>query len=461
MSARPPQGARVHPAWALSSLVACWLAVGACSTEPQPHVSVIVVVVDTLRADHLGAYGYDRATSPNLDRWAKKGRLFEHAHSTAPWTLPSFGSLYTGLFPLRHGAGVLEPSPEGTIRHSSLSARPVAEHLRARGVKTGAVLNNGFLGAVFGVNRGFTVYDHVPGSADNIRRANVMVDRALTLVDRWGSDPFFLVVHFFDPHLNYDPPKPFRGTFTTAYKSKMALPIRGLGVLRRDVDTLTEEDRKFVTAAYDEEVAFVDQQFGRLMEELEFRNLLGTTLVVLTSDHGEELFEHDGFEHGHAMWQELLHVPLVFWGPDVVPGREAAPVSLVDVAPTLLEWLDVEPLPSTDGISLWPNLSSEAPISERTLYAEGVLYGPARSAILRWPIKVVVDGDFRPIRAFDLAADPNERTAWKAIDPGYVTTLVEQMRTFGRSVESAQSEGDEVELDDEALKSLRSLGYIR
>ena len=284
----------------------------------------------------------------------------------------------------------------------------------------------------------------------------------LALVDQWMGDPFFLVVHFFDPHLDYDAPPPFRGAFSGAIDSQMSLPISSPG-LRERVATMPDVDKNFITAAYDEEVAFMDEQLGRLLDELATRGVLDDTLVVFTSDHGEELFEHGGFEHGHDMWQELLHIPLVFWGPDVVPGREAGPVSLVDLAPTILDWLGMEPLPSTDGISLWPNLSSGIPIPERTLYAQHVFNGPSRSAILRWPLKVVVDAEFRPIRVIDLDADPDENSPDELTDwPTPITTLAQQFLKLTRGVNAGQKpQNEELELDEETLERLRSLGYVR
>ena len=437
------------------------LLVVGCSSAQRPHTSVVVVVVDTLRADHLGAYGYQRQTSPNLDRWSEKGRLFERALSTSSWTMPSFGSLYTGLIPLRHGGGILQANSRTRPRRSVI---PIAEHLKTSGIRTGAVVNNPYLGRVFGLDRGFMVYDHVAGDNKNSRRADEMVDRALALVDQWLDESFFLLVHFFDPHLDYDAPPPFRGSFSGAYESRLSLPVSSLGVSRDRATTLPTADKDFVVAAYDEEVAFMDEQFGRLLEALESKGVLDTTLVVFTSDHGEEFFEHGRFEHGHEMWQELLHIPLVFWGPDVTPGREPGPVSLVDVAPTILEWLGVEPLSSTDGISLWPNLQSERRIPERTLYAQRVLSGPPRSAIFRWPVKVVADASFQPIRAIDLDADPLERNDWSATDSADVSTLVRQHLTLTREVAvdyPTMPQDDAPELDEETLERLRSLGYIR
>ena len=157
------------------------------ATVPAPGARpVIVVVVDTLRADHLGIHGYGRRTTSNLDAWASQGRVYERAFATAPWTLPSFGSIYTGLWPAVHRAGTLGERrwlSGSSPNRLSASVETLAEVLRDRGFETGAVMNNPFLEASFGVDRGFNVYDHVPGDNQNVRRADEMVERALDLID--------------------------------------------------------------------------------------------------------------------------------------------------------------------------------------------------------------------------------------------------------------------------------------
>ena len=452
----------------LVSLAAC--------AQPVTEPSAILIVVDTLRADHLGTYGYHRPTSPNLDDWAKEGRVFERAHSTSPWTLPTFGSLYTGYLPLRHRAGMtaaIEPGVKASTNRLSRDVYPIAQQLTDNGVHTGAVANNPFLGPPFGLARGFEVYDHVPGGNRTMRRADETVTRALELVDSWSGAPFFLVVHLFDPHMSYDAPPPFRGTFTDAYDSQLVLPVEDIQLLRqlRTVQVaLTDTDWEFVRAAYDEEIAFVDEQLGKLRAGLAARGVLDSSLIVLTSDHGEELSDHGSFEHGHTLWQELLRVPLVFWGPGVVPGRETAPVSLADVAPTILEWMDAAALGDLDGRSLWENLSRETPIADRTLIAEGLLYGDPQTAILRWPLKLVVDSELQPLRAVDLDADPLEAVdllpAGSAESPALAELLrarvkAEALRVQFRDAFLPEASPELEEADPETLERLRSLGYLR
>ena len=434
----------------------------ACSGREQPR-SAIIIVIDALRADHLGTYGYQRPTSPYLDEWAREGRVFERAYSTSTWTLPSLASLHTGQFPSKHRAGMSGFDVPDAIALNRLSAGvpTLAEAFAARGFTTGAAVNNPLLEPAFGLDRGFQTYDHPGDSGRAARRADEMVDRAVALLDRWRDRSFFLLLHFIDPHMDYDAPPPFGGRFSAGYGSRLSRPVGDLNGLRQRRDELTDNDREFIKAAYDEEIAFVDQQLGRLRSVLATRGILDRSLLLVTADHGEELFEHGGFEHGHAMWEEVLRVPLIIWGPGVRAGREASPVSLADVTPTLLEWMGVSPPVVLDGVSLWPNLTTGAAMGSRTLLAEGKIYGRAESMMLRWPLKVVVDEQLRPQRVTDLSVDPGEHrnlldTLPEAADP-LIAEFRARLAAITPNVTTQQPKG----LDPGVLERLRSLGYIR
>ncbi len=369
---------------------------------------MVVIVVDTLRADRLGFAGYARGTSPRLDAWVASGRVFERAWATSPWTLPSFGSLLTGELPARHAAGVRLHDDSGRVTALDPELPSLAERLQGRGWATAGIVNNPWLDARFGLARGFDTWDHVAGDNARIRRADEMVDRALAWIDERSDRRFLLLLHLFDPHMDYDAPPPYRGRFTAALPSEEALPVRDFRRIRAAAPVLGERERRFIGAAYDEEVAFVDAQLGRLLDGLDRRGVLRDGLVVFTSDHGEELFEHRGFEHGHALWEEVLRVPLVFWGRGVEPGREPAPASLVDVTPTILDAVGV-PLPAgVEGVSLWGNLRRGEPLPPRTLFAEEPLTGSLRRVALRWPHKLEVEIPTGRRRLFALDADPGE-----------------------------------------------------
>ena len=427
--------------------------------------SVILVVVDTLRADHLGLYGYARPTSPNLDAWATHGRVFDHAFAPAPWTLPSFASIYTGRWPLIHQAGLADPldRPAERLALGPIEDLPqLAETLRAEGYRTLAVATNPYLAPSFGVARGFDVYDLDIGASDGLHRpAEEVVQRALKLVDDVDGQPFFLVVHMFDPHMDFNAPPPFGQSFTASIRSVYALPF--VGFEGRRINELAPQDLQFITAAYDEEIAYVDDQLGVLRDGLAERGLLEKSVVFLTSDHGEELFDHGDFEHGHTLYQELLHVPLVVWGPGIEPGRESDPVSLVDIAPTVLDRLGIAPPAPFDGISLWPNLSASVPLPERPLFAEGLTRGPPQSAVVRWPHKLVVNHLDGLIDVFDLVQDPHERISRAAGTSDIPQTLIADLCRHQRSAEDGGRAPDRTAATpgQDVLERLRSLGYIR
>ena len=418
---------------------------------------VILVIVDTLRADHLGLYGYARPTSPTLDAWATHGRVFDRAFAPSPWTLPSVASIYTGRWPLIHQAGRAE-RPDPTGETGFLGPIPdlptLAQTLSGAGVRTLAVTNNAFLTPSFDMTRGFDVNDFDADASDSAHRsAEETVHRALEMVDEVAGQPFFLVVHLFDPHLDYDAPPPFRNVFTASIPSTLALPIETLR------GAVAPQDVPFAAAAYDEEIAYVDAQLGVLRDGLADRGLLETSLIIFTADHGEELFEHGDFGHGHAMWQELLHVPLVVWAPGVEPGRESAPVSLVDIAPTVLDRLGIDPPAPVDGISLWPTLSASVPLPPRPLFGEGMHHGPPQSVVVRWPHKMIVDHANGRVDVFDLAQDPHEQNHRVDAASEIPRLLTAELCRHQRAVQ--QLDRPPAAPDREVVERLRSLGYLR
>ncbi len=427
----------------------------ACGAREGPS-AVVLIIVDTLRADHVGAYGHDRPTTPHLDRRIRQGHRFEHAYSTAPWTLPATASLYTGLYPERHGAGYRF----GELRFSSLAdeVETLAERLAAEGFATAAVIANIYLSPQFGLQRGFGRFVDLGGDHKRAAAAaDRVVDQALAWLPELG-DRFFLVVHLIDPHLPYDAPAPLSGRFTRGESSSLKPPIVKKKSITKRLGELGEPEHELIAAAYDEEIAFADLQLARLFERLEHNGVLEEGLVVLTSDHGEELFDHQGFEHGHTFYQEILRVPLVFWGRGVEPGSSAEVVSLVDVAPTVLEAVGSAFSGSVDGTSLWPALAGGPLPGARTVGAQWNFHGPKQSAVLAWPFKLIVGGSQRR-QLFDLESDPGEtrnlarenRARLRALDAELDALLTQRMPAEGTV---------ETDLEDRTRRQLEALGYV-
>ena len=476
-----------------SSRVACLLLVGvavlaACGCGAgADRPSIILIVIDTLRSDHLGTYGYLRPTSPAIDARAADAAVFERAFSSSSWTLPAMGSIFTGQLPTRHGAGIVVggiselPSremlddlikrPNNSFFGLDQSLPTIAQQLNDAGYATAAIVNNSFLAPEFGISTGFDHYDF--SAAKPIERtADVTVDLAIEWLEKRDPEkPFFLVVHLFDPHLPYTAPPPFQGTFAAEFlQPGETQPIRDTMPLRRLVRQRGADRRRaaaLMKAIYDEEIAFTDHELDRLFTALDVAGLSDDSIVALTSDHGEEFNDHRAYEHGHTMYNELLIVPLIVWGPGIRPGRHLAPVSLVDLFPTLLEAVGLPAVDDVAGLSLWPLLTGgpqppdSSPIPfDRLLIAERTLYGEEKKAAIRWPWKVWVgvESDYKEL--FRLDADPRESNNLRNEHRDLSFTLLAELQETMVAADTA-GRANAVTLNETMLKHLRALGYIR
>lgn len=444
----------------LTAAVASWFAVA----DPGPGLSspqlILVLVVDTLRADHTGVGGYLRPTTPSLDQWAQRGVVFERAWAPSSWTLPSMASIWTGLLPARHGAGARGEDP-ATFSAISRGVAVLGEEMGRGGWTSVGFVTNRFLHRDYGFARGFSGWDHGESRAWRERRAATIVDRVLDWLDHWDGRKTLLAVHLFDPHMPYDAPPPFRGRFAAgAGASAARLQWENARQVRETLPGLDENSRQQLTAAYDEEIAYVDAQIGRLFDALQARGLFEGSLVILTSDHGEELFDHGGFEHGHAQWEGVLRVPLVVWSRGSAPGRRQDPTSLTDLLPTLLEAAALPVPRGLDGRSLWPIMRGSGRVPGRWLAAQGNLYGDRdQQTVIRWPWKRIVSPGSGRAELFDLESDPGE------------TRDLETVRTVeARQLEAARSDlglasgrqvnGAAPPINAETAAELRALGYL-
>ncbi len=329
------------------------------------------MVVDTLRADRVG---HAETPAPHLGRWADGAAVFANAEATAPFTMPSIASLMTGLYPDRtgviaHTAGAGLRIPQGWT---------LAEAAKAAGLATGAVVANPWLSRpASGFSRGFDVFignrdgAGLPKHSD----ARLVTDTAISLLKQWQDQRFFLWVHYFDPHMPYRPP--------AGNAAAVGAPIEVTRVIedfaRPDHDLTrlysgSNYDREELAATrrlYDGEVNYVDEQFERLLQEIETSGRAQDTIVVVVSDHGESLGEHGlFFAHDFTVYEELTHVVLMLRGPSVAPGRREEPVSLIDVSPTLCRLLGLRCHAATDGSDLLTESGSSAELT-RTVFAAG------------------------------------------------------------------------------------------
>lgn len=325
-------------------LLLCTLVLGtaalatACgSRAPTERMNVILICLDTVRADHLGVYGYNaRATTPFLDSLASRSTLFEDASSTAGWTKPSVASFFTGTMPSEHG--VYEGSARFELGKATdvlpEEAETLAESFQSRGYRTGAFIKNAQLRPGNGFEQGFDVFKDEVGDARAVRWSG------LDWVDEGGADPFFLYLHFLDAHWPYAVPDDYATLFAPReaverYQSKSFREVRD--AIHDGEREFSSAEREALVALYDGSLRYLDDQLRVLWKGLEIRGIAENTIVCVVADHGEEFGEHGRIGHGHGLWENLLRVPWILYVPGDAPVRVTSPVSLLDLYPTLLK----------------------------------------------------------------------------------------------------------------------------
>jgi arylsulfatase A-like enzyme len=402
----------------LAVALAC---LGISCGERDTKLNVILIGIDTVRQDHLGCYGYDRGTTPNIDRLARRGILFENAVSPSPWTLPSFATVFTSLYPTQHGA----VTPMTSMRTSFPT---LAGLLKDQGYATGAIINAPYLGPRYNLSRGFDLYDMPPRKG---RIADGTTADALKWMDLNKDRPFFIFVHYFDPHTPYEPPSPYDTLFASGYSGPIGNsfePVRlasSRGSRFEGMEALTPADAKRIESLYDGEIAFMDKAIGDLLRGVDDLGLREKSLIVLLSDHGEEFFDHGGFEHGHTLYEELIRVPLMMSLPGVIPEGVGVrqQVRLLDVAPTVLDLLDMAERPGLQGVSLGPLIkgnqrheSRSGPLlGPRFAYSEALLYGYENKSVSSYPWKLICDLATGEESFFNLELDPQELRASQSV----------------------------------------------
>ncbi len=382
------------------------VAITGCGAEPRPNV--ILISVDTLRADHLGCYGYSRPTSPFIDRLAKRGTLFETAIVQVPGTLPSHMSIFTGLYPNEHGVF----PPNGALR---LNIPTLPEVLRNAGYRTAGFTEGGFVAGHFGFDRGFDRFDdEIPKLTNDIE---FTFSRGLEfLQDQQGSQPFFLFLHTYAVHDPYYPPLPyttlyvdglgtpesFENQFGFYRHSEMPLMTperadehsrifdetrrlinRGLPpgtdlptgpylVVKNRSETMdfSPQALAFYTSLYDASINYVDDVLAAFLGSLEKLGMFDNTVIIITSDHGEEFLEHGKLAH-EQVYHECLHVPLIILSPEHEAGRRVQDiVRSIDLAPTIYDLTKVEPPARMSGLSLVPLLDGSKTWPAQEAYAQ-------------------------------------------------------------------------------------------
>jgi arylsulfatase A-like enzyme len=455
--------------------------------------NVLLVTIDTLRADHVGCYGYDRPTTPVLDALAREGMLFTQAFAQSSWTKPSTASLLTSHYPTMH---------QMNLDHSKLAEAEVllTEVLQGQGYETAILSGNPWVTPEYGFDQGvdyfYSVYDERFARATvfmrALKRVNRFVDRHDTVYNlikrgvqgelstterddilgaeaaRWlaqpRAHPTFLYVHFMSPHHPYDPPPPFDRAFVqkpqdppvTAYPRKSYF-------FHEQGDRLPPEQYDDMVGRYDGDILFVDTVFGKLLARMRELDLLERTVVIVTADHGEEFFDHSNWGHGHSVYNELLHVPLLVRFPARITanGRIDEPVMSVDVMPTILELASAPATGTFAGRSLVPLMEGRAWSHSPEAFAELLYrYGQGR-ALVQGEKKLVetIVGQDRRTMLYDLKSDPGET---RNILDGLPQPLPQERRLaeVRAWAEEHRIDAAEAHVSEDMKGRLKALGYV-
>jgi arylsulfatase A-like enzyme len=432
-----------------------------------PTKNVVLIVLDTVRADKLGCYGNQQGLTPEIDKFAKSAVRFDQFFSHAPWTLPSVASLFTSQYPSQHGAG----GRLGAFTNLPDEAVTLAEVFRSTGAITGAITNILFLTETFGMTQGFDNVDSTT-TINNIsgRHARQTTTAAIDWLDQNQGKRFFLFVHYFDPHLIYDPPEPFRNRFADAREKKNKDFVFGTsddvvalhnGKIQLSCDIVGRLEK-----LHNGEIAYTDSETGRLLDSISARGLDENTIVIITADHGEEFCDHGGFEHGHTLYNELLHVPLIIRIPesqDKIAGISInTTVRQIDIAPTICELAGIEPDSAFSGKSLAELIQGKKE-PDRPVWCEGISWGPSGISWQKDGFKLIQLPSQMEWQLFNLKTDAHEQDNIADKIPRQCDEMKRDLQAVHQAISSPikGSAGRKPKLNQKQIELLRSLGYVK
>ena len=433
--------------------------------------NILLISIDSLRADHLHSYGYPRETSPNLDALASQGARFRYAVSPTSWTLPAHMTLLTSLAPHQHGVN-------RDLTRLSPSALTLAEVLHHTGYETAAFVSAPYLRAEYGFPQGFDLYnDYTAISLVRNAQSQVTSPTLVKLVRRWidrwslrqDHRPFFVFLHMWDVHFDYIPPPPYNRMFDPGYTGTITGENFEFSPIFNP--RMDPRDLQHVIALYDGEIRYTDHHLGELFAYLRNKGLFDDTIVAVTADHGDEFFEHGKRAHRNSLYDEVLLVPLIVRYPPATPAGRVIdpPVRLQDVGPTLLSLAGVTPPAgfgmsasqgANRGLDLSPLFSDTTAGKFPALTAFGDLEGRLGSVRTREQKLIIsLKGDPAP-ELYDLLQDPGEHHNLATDDPATVERLYQQVKAFRRPGAS-DLPARPLRVEPEHLKVLKSLGYLR
>ena len=433
------------------ALLAAGLGCGEPAPPPhEPFYNVILISIDTLRSDHLGAYGYDRPTSPRVDSFAAEAVVFEQAIAQAPSTLHSHASMLSSLLPQHHRASW------GAGTGLDDAALTLAEVLRDNGYRTAALSGGGQMADDFGLNQGFDFWDE-----PEVEHFAGTVRHGIEWMDENGDAPFFLLLHSYEVHHPYQPREPYREMLVTDYDGELPETIgkETLDEINKGGREIDQADLDYIVSLYDAEIRSMDDGFGALVDYLRERGLYDRTLIVFTSDHGEEFNEHGTVGwHSHTLYDELLRVPLIVKYPgNEHSGSSVAPqVRSIDIPPTVVGYLGI-PIPAEFfGVDLAPLVTGEA--MEPLVAISRMDRKPTRELSSIRTEEWKLAGLAKRRSLYHLPSDPAEQWDRRLKDGEVATELAARLDAL--IAERQPLEAPEVVPEGKTLQELRNLGYL-
>ena len=429
------------------------------------EANIILISVDSLRADHLSCYGYRRKTSPNVDLLANEGTLFTRALSVTSWTLPAHLSMLTSLTPEALGVFGM---------HDGLDTQRItlAEILRQNGYATAGFVSGPFLYSNYGYNQGFEYYDDftIKFVSNKVAQSGITSPALTAVVQEWlkknHERRFFLFLHYWDVHYDYIPPSPYDKLFARRYRG--TVDGRNFNLNPQIKKGMKQRDLAHVIALYDGEIAYTDFYIGKLISSLKRLNVFDNSLIIFTADHGDEFLEHGGKGHRRTLYHEVLRVPLIMKFPAAAgfpKGKTVdATASILDIMPTILSYLGLETPPVSDGQELLSSLKGHRPNSNRNLFAslQQDLY-----AVQSGNLKFIANLKSFQNELYDLSNDPQEQHNLfregnhDKIDE-HERMLLNWLNKKRQKYQSLpRSPGNTSEITEELQEQLRSLGYVQ
>ena len=424
---------------------------------------ILLYVIDTLRADHISSYGYERETSPAIDAFADANARYKNAYATSSWTKPSGASILSGLLPRNHQAvSRTAKLPEDVVT--------LGEILRKQGYYTAAFMTNGSLADYFGFDRGFDDFIFFPedfNSKEIHARAATVNEKVFTFLDEYTKTPerkpLFLLFWSTEPHDPYTPPEEFQKLFDIGRFTPIDTPLKLLSNIRHEGLEPTASQIEYIKARYDQEIFSNDRAFGDLVTRLKALGIYEDMTLILTADHGEEFFEHGSVGHGLTLYNEQIRIPLIVKSSHIAPGVYDEPVQLIDIYPTILDALGIEPPYTLDGISLIHFGQGHA-----ALYAEQELAGNDLAMRLDTDKKIILNKQyFRPplnpvMPVFEVYAaddlDERERSELKGFDD---YSRLQELTSYVTTRGGLGFQQSDTELSPELDRKLRDLGYVK